>query len=277
MTRMSSSLGALVVLRLSSSLWVSLEELDQSLLSLRRAERIELTRASLLETRSSRQLTRAQCSAGARLLGAHSHELSQSTFEHSNTELLTKELRDPSIRAQPELTGKSAALEAKAAVSLRSSESIPAVGDYHPSRVSPAAIKVTGVQFQLQFLGYITSLGGMGASPAMLHKAQTPKRAPAGPARSLLDMRDRTSWGYSENYDGLQYLHENVASLPRLDQDLEYGDIAVLYHSVSTYDVVRPAGGSNGDKPSAYNEADTALSMNLYGAALVSKYGSKGV
>ncbi|KAI0747736.1 hypothetical protein C8Q80DRAFT_1168262 [Daedaleopsis nitida] len=40
----------------------------------------------------------------------------------------------------------------------------------------------------------------MGASPAMLRKVQTPKRTPAGPARSLLDMRDRTSWSYSENF-----------------------------------------------------------------------------
>ena len=152
------------------------------------------------------------------------------------------------------------------------------------------------------------SLGGMGASPAMVRRVQTPKRTPAGPARSLIDMRDRTSWSYNENcklfatlhscilsdvllvaiWDAREYFtldknedmvykHENVASLPRLEQDLEYGDIAILYHSVSTYDVVRPSGGSSGDKAPAFNEADTALSMNLYGAALVSKHGSKSI
>ncbi|KAI0743696.1 hypothetical protein C8Q80DRAFT_856391 [Daedaleopsis nitida] len=131
----------------------------------------------------------------------------------------------------------------------------------------------------------------MGASPAMARRVQTPRRTPAGPARSLIDMRDRTSWSYNENFaiwdarayfsldkeEDLQYKHENVASLPRLEQDLEFGDIAILYHSISTYDVIRPSGGSSGDKPPAFNEANTALSLNLYGAALVSKHGSKSI
>ncbi|KAI0741497.1 hypothetical protein C8Q80DRAFT_1109846, partial [Daedaleopsis nitida] len=97
------------------------------------------------------------------------------------------------------------------------------------------------------------SLRGMGASPAMLRKgSQTPKRANAGPGCSLLDMRNKMSWSYSENFaiwdareyftldkdNEQQYLHENVVSLPCVEQDLEFGDVAILYHSVSTYDVI---------------------------------------
>lgn len=51
------------------------------------------------------------------------------------------------------------------------------------------------------------SLGGMGASPAMLRKAQTPKHTKAGPARSLLDMRDKTSWSAAENCMSLLSLY----------------------------------------------------------------------
>ena len=71
------------------------------------------------------------------------------------------------------------------------------------------------------------------------------------------------------------FAHENVASLPRYKQDLEFGDLAVVYHSVSTFDAAPPPPSS--DKAPAYNEAKTILSMNLYGVALIAKYDSKGI
>ena len=67
-----------------------------------------------------------------------------------------------------------------------------------------------------------------------------------------------------------KYRHELLTSLPRLPFDLEYGDLAIVYHSVNTY-TVAPV---KHDKIPSFNEATTALSMNLYGVALISKYNS---
>ena len=64
-----------------------------------------------------------------------------------------------------------------------------------------------------------------------------------------------------------------LTSLPRLPFDLEYGDLAIVYHSVNTY----PIPPSRQDKMSAFNEAKMALSMNLYGVALIAKWNSRAV
>ena len=61
------------------------------------------------------------------------------------------------------------------------------------------------------------------------------------------------------------FLHEDVASLPRFQEELEFGDIAIVYHSVSTYDVTAR-------EKTTFTQATTALSLNLYGVALVAKW-----
>ena len=70
-----------------------------------------------------------------------------------------------------------------------------------------------------------------------------------------------------------QYRHELLTSLPRLPFDLEYGDLAVVYHSVNTYAVPR----AKQDKIPTFAEATTALSMNLYGVALLAKWNSRSL
>ena len=75
--------------------------------------------------------------------------------------------------------------------------------------------------------------------------------------------------------DDKVFAHENVASLPRYERDLEFGDLALVYHSVSTFDAAPTPPSS--DKAPPYNEAKTILSMNLYGVALIAKYDSKGI
>ena len=70
-----------------------------------------------------------------------------------------------------------------------------------------------------------------------------------------------------------KYRHQMLTSLPRLPFDLEYGDLAIVYHSVNTYAVTR----TKADKLPSFNEATSALSMNLYGVALLAKWNSRHI
>ena len=152
----------------------------------------------------------------------------------------------------------------------------------------------------------VPSLRGMGATPSRLQQKKGPSRArmDSNPSRSLLEMRDKTSWTTADESTHLfnvyifsllllgivaiwdareyfqsnknadkQYHHELLTSLPRLPFDLEYGDLAIVYHSVNTYAVTR----GKQDKIPTFAEANTALSMNLYGVALVAKWNSRSV
>ena len=89
----------------------------------------------------------------------------------------------------------------------------------------------------------------------------------------LVAIWDAREYFQSNKNADKQYHHELLTSLPRLPFDLEYGDLAIVYHSVNTYPVTR----GKQDKIPTFAEANTALSMNLYGVALVAKWNSRSV
>ncbi|RPD67881.1 hypothetical protein L226DRAFT_430344, partial [Lentinus tigrinus ALCF2SS1-7] len=92
---------------------------------------------------------------------------------------------------------------------------------------------------------------GMGFTPgkgrAKGQSSQT--RVAPVPSPSLLDMREKTTWSYTDNIgvwdareyfradkpEELVYRHENVTSLPVCSEDLRFGDIALAYYCVSSY------------------------------------------
>ncbi|KAI0713350.1 hypothetical protein C8Q76DRAFT_621137, partial [Earliella scabrosa] len=124
----------------------------------------------------------------------------------------------------------------------------------------------------------VRKLPGMNVTPSR-------RSGGAGPSRSFLDMRDKTVWSTSDDiaiWDGRKFFaankspaelfrHDFVTNLPRLNHDLQFGDVAIVYYSVSTY----PIGSSSSSSASssansvAYTNAKAGLSFNLYGAVLV--------
>ncbi|KAI0688834.1 hypothetical protein C8Q76DRAFT_772035 [Earliella scabrosa] len=143
-------------------------------------------------------------------------------------------------------------------------------------------------QIALVFRTYPSEYGNNTASlPSLRGMGATPSQPGQNPSRSLLEMRDKTSWTTADDigiWDAReyfnsakpadkQYRHELLTSLPRLPFDLEYGDLAVVYHSVNTYAVPR----AKQDKIPTFAEATTALSMNLYGVALLAKWNSRSL
>ena len=66
----------------------------------------------------------------------------------------------------------------------------------------------------------------------------------------------------------LVWKHEYVTRLERLTEDLQYGDIAIVYHSVSAYSIVQKA-----ENPT-FHTATTGISLNLYGVALIASFNS---
>ncbi|TFK78821.1 hypothetical protein K466DRAFT_606634 [Polyporus arcularius HHB13444] len=94
------------------------------------------------------------------------------------------------------------------------------------------------------------------------------------PSQLLLDMRDKTAWGSNDNiaiWDachlfaarGLKevFKHDKVTSLERLERDLEFGEITMMYYSASTYPV--------GAEKNNFTSAVQALSLNLYRVVLL--------
>ena len=53
----------------------------------------------------------------------------------------------------------------------------------------------------------------------------------------------------------------------------QYGDLAIVYHSVNTYAITR----TKADKLPSFNKVTSALSMNLYGVALLAKWNSRHI
>ena len=58
---------------------------------------------------------------------------------------------------------------------------------------------------------------------------------------------------------GNDFSHDTVANLPRLHRDLDFGDIALVYYSASTYSAVR----------TTHPDASMGVSLNLYGIVLI--------
>ena len=59
---------------------------------------------------------------------------------------------------------------------------------------------------------------------------------------------------------GLYFNHNEVASLPRLQRDLEFGEIALVYYSASSYVL---------SDEKSYSGTKAGLSLNLYGVVLL--------
>ncbi|KAI0741509.1 hypothetical protein C8Q80DRAFT_1110607 [Daedaleopsis nitida] len=106
--------------------------------------------------------------------------------------------------------------------------------------------------------------------------AATPKkgRTPALlPSRSLIEMRDKTTWQITDDIPlwdtrhlfktGLdcdtKFSHDTVASLPRLERELQFGEVAIIYYSASTF---LPS-------KNIHPDAVHGLSLNLYGAVSI--------
>ena len=131
---------------------------------------------------------------------------------------------------------------------------------------------------------------GVGFTPS---KNKGKSVAAGGLAGGLLAMRSKTAWGANDDsklyqstymltlliqlqlevpiWDARQYfsttrsagkpfLHENVASLPQLTRDLVYGDVALVYHSVSNYAL---------SPERVVGTTAQGLSFNLYGIVLI--------
>ncbi|KAI0665362.1 hypothetical protein C8Q78DRAFT_986772, partial [Trametes maxima] len=97
----------------------------------------------------------------------------------------------------------------------------------------------------------------------------TSAKVPSVPSRSLLEMRDKTTWSTNDDvgaWDGTEYFKRNkkpsmkfsfdvLHTLPRLTADPNFGDTVMVLYSASTY--------------RRDNVAGTSLSLNLYGIVLV--------
>ncbi|RPD52026.1 hypothetical protein L227DRAFT_515424, partial [Lentinus tigrinus ALCF2SS1-6] len=119
-----------------------------------------------------------------------------------------------------------------------------------------------------------TSRKGMGFTPRR-GNASGKSRSDSVPSRSLLDMRDKTTWSHTDDIgvwdareyfradkpDNLVYRHEKLTSLPPCTEDLQFGDIALVYYCTSTYQT----------STSSFAEAKVAVSHNLYGVALLAR------
>ena len=58
---------------------------------------------------------------------------------------------------------------------------------------------------------------------------------------------------------GNDFSHDQVTNLPRLSHDLDFGDIALVYYSASTYSASR----------TTHADASMGVSLNLYGVVLI--------
>ncbi len=137
-------------------------------------------------------------------------------------------------------------------------------------------------------------LPGLGFTPSKGARTGGAASSDSRPSRSLLDMRDKTTWGSNDDskhcsFDCCVYFyqlncihsvaiwdarhlfaargvkevfkHDKVTSLKRLERDLEFGEIAMVYYSASTYPV--------GTEKNNFSSAVLALSLNLYGVVLL--------
>ncbi|KAI0713355.1 hypothetical protein C8Q76DRAFT_620290, partial [Earliella scabrosa] len=88
----------------------------------------------------------------------------------------------------------------------------------------------------------------------------------SGPARSYIDMCDRTTWGHDDTTGKLvsdgRFSYDAIYRLPRLDEELEPGDLALVFYSASTYSI---------EKDKRQTTPSEGLSLNLYGAMLVAR------
>ncbi|KAI1789301.1 hypothetical protein LXA43DRAFT_893025 [Ganoderma leucocontextum] len=123
------------------------------------------------------------------------------------------------------------------------------------------------------------ALPGMGFMPRKAAAKPQGEKLTGGSSasgRSLLKMRDKTAWAATDKiplWDGREYFkknklasnkfkHELVHTLPSFKMDLSFGDIALVYYSVSNF-------GSG--KSEAHTVADESLSLNLYGVVLIAE------
>ncbi|TFK77669.1 hypothetical protein K466DRAFT_508245, partial [Polyporus arcularius HHB13444] len=118
-------------------------------------------------------------------------------------------------------------------------------------------------------------LPGMGFTPSKGARTGAASSSDGRPSRSLLDMRDKTAWGSNDDIaiwdarhlfsarGGVKdnFKHDMVTSLKRIEYDLTFGDIAMVYYSASTYPV--------GAERNSFSSAVQALSLNLYGVVLL--------